>query len=197
MEDKCIFCQIASKQLPANIVYEDDHIIAFLDIRPSNPGHTLVVPKKHYETLLDMPEDEAAHSIKVVKHVAESMMDAMNADGFNVLQNNKEAGYQLIPHAHFHVVPRFKDDGLQLGNIRQGSYKDEQEMKDVAAKIKSSVRPVKEERSESGERRVGKGREEIEKDEGEDEEKEKGKKPRSRRLKKEDAFLIRREVEMA
>lgn len=193
MEDKCIFCQIASKQLPTNVVYEDDSVIAFLDIRPSNPGHTLVVPKKHYETLLDMPEEEVAHLIKVVKHVAESMMDAMNADGFNILQNNKEAGYQLIPHAHFHVVPRFKNDGLQLGNIRQGSYKDEQEMKDVAAKIKSSIRPVREERSGSDERREGKGNEGI----GEDEEKEKGKKSRSRRLKKEDAFLIRREVEMA
>lgn len=189
MEDKCIFCQIASKQLPTNVVYEDDYVIAFLDIRPSNPGHTLVVPKKHYETLIDVPEEEAAHLIKAVKHVAEGMVAAMNAEGFNILQNNREAGYQLIPHMHFHVVPRFKNDGLQLGNIRQGSYKDEQEMKDVAARIKSNVRPVREAPKESHEKI---GRSEKEKS---DEDKEK--KPKSRRLKKEDAFLIRREIEMA
>jgi len=192
-QDNCIFCQIASKKMPTNAVYEDDRVIAFLDIRPSNPGHSLVMPKKHYETLLDIPEEEAAHLIKAVKHVAESIVTAVGAEGFNVLQNNKEAGYQLIPHAHFHVVPRFKDDGLQLGNIRQGSYKDDQEMKEVAARIRSNVRPVREAAKETRERAA---RSEKEKEKT-DEDKDKEKKPRSRRLKKDEAFMIRREVEMA
>jgi len=172
MEEKCIFCEIAAKRLPTNAVYEDEQVIAFLDIRPSNPGHTLVVPKKHYETLLDVPEEEAAHLMKVVKHVAASIVESMKADGFNVLQNNKKAAYQLIPHAHFHVVPRFENDNLPLGNIRQGNYKDDQEMKDVATKIRANVKPVKEKN-------------------------EKENKPRSRRLKKDEAFMIRREIEMA
>jgi len=192
MEDKCIFCQIAAKQIPTNAIYEDDHVIAFLDIRPSNPGHSLVVPKKHYETLLDMPEEEAVHLMKAVKHVAEGIVTAMNADGFNLLQNNKEAGYQLIPHSHFHVVPRFKNDGLQLGNIRQGNYKDEKEMKDVAAKIRELVKPVKDKEKESRE-----SRERSEQSEHAEKDEKKEKKPRSRRLKKEDEFLIRREVELA
>jgi histidine triad (HIT) family protein len=183
MEEKCIFCEIAAKRLPTNAVYEDEQVIAFLDIRPSNPGHTLVVPKKHYETLLDVPEEEAAHLMKVVKHIAEGIVESMKADGFNILQNNKKAAYQLIPHAHFHVVPRFENDNLPLGNIRQGSYKDEQEMKDVATKIRANVKSVKE--KEASEKFEVK------------EKNEKENKPRSRRLKKDEAFLIRREIEMA
>jgi len=189
-EEKCIFCQIAAKKIPTNAVYEDDRVIAFLDIRPSNPGHSLVVPKKHYETLLDVPEEEAAHLMRVVKHVAEGIVSTMKAEGFNILQNNKEAGYQLIPHMHFHVVPRFANDGLQLGNIRQGSYKDEQEMQDVASRIRTNVIPVREtERTERIREKIS----HAEKKKDEDKEK----KPRARRLKKDDAFLIRREIEIA
>jgi len=185
MEEKCIFCEIAAKRLPTNAVYEDESAIAFLDIRPSNPGHTLVVPKKHYETLIDIPNEEAEHLIKVVKHVAAGLVEAMNANGFNILQNNKKAAYQLIPHMHFHVVPRFENDNLPLGNIRQGSYKDEQEMKDVAARIRAEVRPVKEEPPERKDAAEKEGREEKEK------------KPRSRRLRKDEAFMIKREIEIA
>ena len=191
MEEKCIFCEIAAGRIPTKAVDEDAHVIAFLDIRPSNPGHALVVPKKHYETLLDIPESEVAHLIKTVKHVAEGLVAAMNAEGFNILQNNKQAAYQLIPHAHFHVVPRFANDNLPLGNIRQGSYKDEQEIKDVAAKIKSAVKPVREESHEADRE----PRERRKKDGEQEEEKEK--KPRSRRLKKDEAFMIKREIEMA
>ena len=187
-EENCIFCQIAAKKVPTNTVYEDGSVIAFLDIRPSNPGHALVVPKEHYQTLLEVPEEEAAHLIKAVKHVAEGIVSTMKADGFNLLQNNKEAGYQLIPHMHFHVVPRFKNDGLQLGNIRQGSYKDDQEMKDVAARIRGNVSPVEEEEQ--------KGQKSSE-TEGASKGDAKDKKPRPKRLKKDDAFLIRREIEMA
>ena len=200
-QDKCIFCQIASKQMPTNAVYEDERTIAFLDIRPSSPGHTLVVPKKHYETLLDVPEDEAAHLLKVVKHVAAGIVESMKADGFNLLQNNKQAGYQLIPHMHFHVVPRFKNDGLPLGNLHQGSYKSEQEIKDVATRIRLNVKPVRVEEKERNERREV-GRKEMKSKESKadaDEEsgEEKEKKPRSRRLKKGEAFMIKREIEMA
>ena len=200
-EDQCIFCQIASKQMPTNAVYEDERTIAFLDIRPSSPGHTLVVPKKHYETLLDVPEDEAAHLLKVVKHVAAGIVESMKADGFNLLQNNKQAGYQLIPHMHFHVVPRFKNDGLPLGNLHQGSYKNEQEIKDVATRIRLNVKPVRAEERERSERREV-GRKEMKSkerkaDADEESGEEKEKKPRSRRLKKGEAFMIKREIEMA
>ena len=113
---ECIFCQIIRKQAPANIVYEDDQVVAFLSNRPVNEGHTLVVPKKHYENIYEILEEEAAYLFKIAKRVAHAVKDATGAEGIRIVQNNGEAAGQVVFHLHVHVIPlkprnQFSHDG--------------------------------------------------------------------------------------
>lgn len=109
--EECLFCKIVAGEIPAQKVYEDGEFLAFLDINPRNPGHTLVVPKRHCETILEMPENEASELFKVVKKVAIAVKKGMKADGISIGQSNGRAAGQVIPHAHFHVIPRFMSEG--------------------------------------------------------------------------------------
>jgi histidine triad (HIT) family protein len=110
----CIFCKIIRKEIPSeNFVYENDTIVAFLDIHPSNPGHTLVVPKAHYSDLLDTPDDVLAEILVKTKKIAPAVMKAVNAQGFNTIFNTKPAAGQVIFHTHMHIIPRFTNDGLK------------------------------------------------------------------------------------
>jgi len=111
MEEECLFCKIARDEIPSQKVYEDSDFIAFLDINPRNPGHTLVMPKRHYETILEMPDHEVAEIFKVVKKMAIAVKKGMNADGISIGQSNERAAGQVIPHVHFHVIPRFASEG--------------------------------------------------------------------------------------
>ncbi len=108
----CIFCRIVKGELPSTRVYEDDMMLAFLDINPVSKGHTLVIPKAHYATLLDMPEELARPLIAALARVGKAVMAATGAQGFNCLQNNFAASGQIVHHAHWHVIPRFDGDGL-------------------------------------------------------------------------------------
>jgi histidine triad (HIT) family protein len=113
---ECIFCQIIRKEAPANIVYEDGQVLAFLSNRPVNEGHTLVVPKKHYENIYDISEEETAYLFKIVKRVAHAVRDTVSAEGIRVVQNNGEAAGQVVFHLHVHIIPlnprnRFGHDG--------------------------------------------------------------------------------------
>ncbi len=114
MSEDCLFCKIAKGDISAKKVYEDETSFAFLDLYPAAKGHTLVIPKNHYSTLLDIPEMELKELIQTVQKVSGAVMKATNAEGFNIVQNNKEASGQVIHHLHFHIVPRFKNDGLKL-----------------------------------------------------------------------------------
>lgn len=105
--EECIFCKIAMGEISSQKVYEDENFLAFLDINPRNPGHTLVIPKKHYETILEIPDSEAGELFKVVKRIAIAVKKAMQADGISIGQSNERAAGQVIPHVHFHVIPRF------------------------------------------------------------------------------------------
>jgi histidine triad (HIT) family protein len=102
---ECIFCQIIKGKAPANIVYQDQYVMAFLSNRPVNAGHTLVVPKKHYENIYDITEEEAAQLFKIVKRVALAVKDAVSAEGIRIVQNNGEAAGQVVFHLHVHVIP--------------------------------------------------------------------------------------------
>ncbi len=102
-----LFTKIINREIPANIVYEDKNHIAFLDISPFEKGHTLVVPKKEYETIMEMPEDEYLELQKIVLKIAKHYEKELNC-GINIWQNNKEIAGQEIPHVHFHVVPRLE-----------------------------------------------------------------------------------------
>ena len=132
----CIFCKIIKGELPSYKVYEDGSTIAFLDIRPVNAGHTLVVPKKHSQNIFDIaPEDWRAVS-ETVRKLAIAIEKGTNADGVNIAMNNREHAGQIVPHPHVHIIPRFKGDGFKL--MPQRSY--EQGEADVTLKkIRSTL----------------------------------------------------------
>lgn len=105
-----IFTKIINHEIPASIVYEDDTVLAFLDINPIHKGHTLIIPKAPSENVFDTPADTLAHMMKVAQKLAHAIQDATQCDGINLLMNNGVAAGQEVPHTHLHVVPRFTDD---------------------------------------------------------------------------------------
>jgi len=107
---ECIFCEIKNRNAEAEILFEDDHIIAFLDIQPVNYGHTLVITKKHYDNFLTVPKDELGRLINATQFIAGAVKRSMNADGFNIISNNGNSAGQTVFHFHFHIIPRFKTD---------------------------------------------------------------------------------------
>ena len=106
----CIFCKIAAGEIPCFKVYEDDLVLAYLDINPFAKGHTLVIPKKHSAGLLDTDDETLAVVVSRVKKVAAHLKAALGCDGFNIMQNNGEAAGQTVRHVHFHIVPRWTGD---------------------------------------------------------------------------------------
>lgn len=110
----CIFCKIVNQELPAFKVYEDEEFLAFLDIMPVNPGHTLVIPKTHYKNMEEIPEDVLGRLMGIVKKIGLSIKDNLGAESYNINENNDPAAGQIIPHIHFHVIPRNEGDGLKL-----------------------------------------------------------------------------------
>lgn len=112
--NNCLFCKIIAGEIPSFKVYEDADVLAFLDIAPVNFGHTLVVPKKHYANLEEISEDELCRVIKIVKKVGKAIKDSRVADGYNVGLNNDPVAGQVVPHVHFHIMPRQENDGLSL-----------------------------------------------------------------------------------
>lgn len=110
----CIFCKIVRKEIPSeNFVYENDKIVAFLDIAPCSPGHTLVVPKEHHVDMLDTPDDVLADIMSRTKKIAAAVVKGVGAQGFNCIFNTKPAAGQVIFHTHMHIIPRFTNDGLK------------------------------------------------------------------------------------
>ncbi|MGE5556161.1 MAG: HIT family protein [Methanocella sp.] len=136
-DENCIFCRIVSKQAPSSIVYEDDTVMAFLDIRPLHSGHTLVIPKAHYVDIFDTPEEllEAVHG--VAKRVAFAVKKATNADGISIIQQSGAAAGQDIFHIHVHVVPRFL--GQKLPSFHDLVVVDRAELDVMAAKIRAHL----------------------------------------------------------
>ena len=111
----CIFCQIVAGQIPASKVYEDDQVLAFLDITQVTEGHTLIIPKNHCRNLLDMPEETASHLFSLVPKLGRALQKATGATGLNLLNNSEEVAGQTVFHAHIHLLPRFgQEDGLNI-----------------------------------------------------------------------------------
>ncbi|MFB6136164.1 MAG: HIT family protein [Halobacteriaceae archaeon] len=111
MAEDCIFCSIVDGDVPGRIVYEDEDAVAFLDANPLAPGHTLVVPRDHHETLAEMPPGPGEAVFAAAHYLAPHVVEAVGADGATVAVNDGEAAGQEVPHVHVHVVPRFEDDG--------------------------------------------------------------------------------------
>jgi len=108
----CIFCKIIAGEIPCHKVYEDDQVLAFLDIKPLNPGHILVVPKKHYENIEEITEEELTALILAIKKIGLLIKEKLGVTGYNISENNGEVAGQEVMHLHFHVIPRHSDDGL-------------------------------------------------------------------------------------
>jgi len=135
--DNCIFCKIVNGEIPADKVYENENCLAFLDITPINPGHVLLIPKKHYENLYDLPDEELKNLAPIIKKLAVAVKKGVNAEGINIGMNNERPAGQLIFHAHFHIMPRFSNDGHQ--HWRGQPYNNEGEAKITSEKIKKFI----------------------------------------------------------
>ena len=138
MEKRCVFCRIIPGEFPANKVYEDDRVLAFLDIHPSAPGHTLIIPKMHVARIEDMPEEDAEPFFRALHRLVGRIQAAVDAPSSTIgLNNGRESG-QEVPHVHIHVIPRFSGDrgGIIQGVSRIGRRLNEEEMHRIAERIR-------------------------------------------------------------
>lgn len=134
----CVFCGIVNGELPAYRLYEDDKVIVILDKYPLTRGHSLVIPKKHFENILEVDDRTLAHLFKVARIVAIASREALGAEGVNIITNIGRAAGQVIFHAHIHVVPRYKDDGLRITASRKKF--SEEEKSEIAVLIGEKIR---------------------------------------------------------
>lgn len=111
-DNDCIFCKIIAGDIPCHKVYEDADTLAFLDIRPNNPGHVLVISKDHFENIYSLPAEALCKLFLTVQKVALAVKNGADADGINIVMNNEPAAGQEVFHAHVHVIPRGKDDNF-------------------------------------------------------------------------------------
>lgn len=130
----CIFCKIIAGEIPCHKVYEDDKVLAFLDIKPVNPGHVLILPKKHYQNIEEINEDYLTAVIIIVKKIGKLLKDKLGIAGYNVHENNDLIAGQTVPHIHFHIIPRIDGDGLNHWSHKP--YKDD-EAEEILKKLLS------------------------------------------------------------
>lgn len=133
-DDNCIFCKLANGIIPTNSIYEDDDFKVILDMGPATKGHALILPKNHYKNIYELPEDVTADAFKLAGKMAKNMTDKLNADGFNIVQNNNEVAGQTVFHFHIHLIPRYNGDGQNI-NWKPGEPSAE-ELTDVCALFK-------------------------------------------------------------
>jgi histidine triad (HIT) family protein len=133
----CLFCRIVAGAAPAHVVLDEPEVVAFLDIRPLFPGHTLVVPRRHVVTLPDLPAELVAPVVGAAQRVAAAVVDALGAEGSFVAMNNVVS--QAVPHLHVHVVPRRRKDGLRGFFWPRTRYESDAHMADVAASLRRAV----------------------------------------------------------
>ena len=131
--NECIFCKIINKEIPCYEIYEDENILAFLDRTPVNPGHTLVIPKKHSETILDTDEETLEKLIIATKKISNAIYKGLKLKGFNIGMNQFKVGGQVVPHLHIHIIPRKEGDNLRLWGSRE--YESEEEKFETQDKI--------------------------------------------------------------
>ncbi len=136
-QEHCVFCKILAGEIPSAKVYEDDKVMAFLDIAPFNLGHTLVVPKTHCHGLSDMPDDYRDALFAAAASLAPVVLRVTGATGFNLLLNNGQTAGQEVPHAHLHIIPRFADDKVLL-SAPQKAYQGN-EMSEMQEKIRQKL----------------------------------------------------------
>lgn len=133
----CIFCKIIQGEIPCTKIYETDLVLSIMDINPINTGHALVIPKRHYPTLFEIPAEDLQACIMVSQKIAKAVFRATGASGLNLLQNNFRSAGQLIDHVHFHLIPRNENDGF-MGSLPGKPYP-AGELEKTLAKIKAEM----------------------------------------------------------
>jgi histidine triad (HIT) family protein len=136
-EESCIFCKIVQKKAPASIIYENDKVMAFLSIRPLNEGHTLVIPKRHYAFVYEVPDEEVADMYKLAKEIAVALKKSVKADGITITQQNESAAGQEVFHMHVHVIPRYA--GQRLMRFTEAKEATRTRLDEVADLIKQQM----------------------------------------------------------
>lgn len=134
--EECIFCKIISNQIPSHKVYEDDLVLAFLDVSPMSKGHTLIVPKKHAKDIFEIDEQCLERIALVSKKIAKKMKDSLGVDGINLYHASGIHAEQTVFHFHLHVVPRRKDDSICFDGVSARKMVSEEELRETAAKLK-------------------------------------------------------------
>ena len=138
---RCIFCDIIARDLPAYVVYEDEHSVAFLDSHPLFPGHVLLCPREHYETLLDLPERLNGTMMSLTQMLARAVESAVDAEGTFIAINNTVS--QTVPHLHIHIVPRRRRDGLKGFFWPRQNYKDDEAREAVRNAIEHEIEKIR------------------------------------------------------
>lgn len=138
-ENNCIFCKLASGEIPTNTIYEDEQFRVILDAAPASKGHALILPKEHYANLYEIDEEVAGNAMKLAKRLVIKMTDALKCDGFNLVQNNGEVAGQTVFHFHLHLIPRYK--GMKNDDILTWNHENftEEEMKEICEHLKKEL----------------------------------------------------------
>lgn len=139
LADDCVFCRILKGEIPCTKVYEDDLVLAFLDIAPYNPGHTVIIPKDHQVSSTVLGEEYLAAIMKVAPKIGAALMRATGGEGFNLVLNNGRVAGQVVPHVHMHVIPRFADDKVVMSGSSI-SYSGAEEMNQLLEKIQKALK---------------------------------------------------------
>lgn len=130
-DENCIFCKIASGEIPSATIYEDPDFRVILDLGPASKGHALILPKEHYRNLFDLDDGLAAKAMVLAKKIINKMSGILGCDGYNIVQNNEEVAGQTVFHFHMHLIPRYKDDHVGLGwKVGELSEADKEEILD-------------------------------------------------------------------
>lgn len=132
--ENCIFCKIAQGEIPSATLYEDEDFRVILDLGPASKGHALIMPKVHAADLYELPDEVAAKALVLAKKMAARMTEALQCDGFNLVQNNGECAGQTVFHFHIHLIPRYKGDGVGI-SWKPGTLSEE-DKEEILAKIK-------------------------------------------------------------
>lgn len=114
-DSKCIFCKIANGEIPSKTLYEDEDFRVILDLAPATKGHALILPKKHYANLYELPQEMGAKVMALAQKMGAKMTEKLGCDGLNLVQNNGEAAGQTVFHFHLHLIPRYKNDCQRIG----------------------------------------------------------------------------------
>jgi histidine triad (HIT) family protein len=132
----CLFCKIVAKEIPAEVIYEDDAVLAILDITPVNPGHVLVLPKKHVRNIFDIEPGDWGAVMERVRLLSPAVRDATAAEGINIHVNNEPAAGQIIFHSHVHIIPRYENDGREHWHGKKAAT---EELRAMREKILASI----------------------------------------------------------